>query len=105
MRVRDALQQGAPLWSGAGYFGDRPTFDTGRTFLEVYLIGFDGDLYGRQLFVEFIDLIRGDKRFASIDELVTQMKLDCDAAVTRLAAPDDAMMAFPLGRLQAEGKI
>lgn len=105
VRVRDALQQGAPLWSGAGYFGDRPTFDTGRTFLEVYLIGFDGDLYGRQLFVEFIDLIRGDKRFASIDELVTQMKLDCDAAVTRLAAPDDAMMAFPLGRLQAEGKI
>ena len=105
VRVRDALQQGAPLWSGAGYFGDRPTFDTGRTFLEVYLIGFDGDLYGRQLFVEFIDLIRGDKRFASIDELVTQMKMDCDAAVTRLAAPDDAMMAFPLGRLQAAGKI
>lgn len=105
VRVRDALTQGAEVWQGAGYFGDRPTFDTGRTFLEVYLIGFDGDLYGRQLFVEFVDLIRGDKRFASIDELVTQMKMDCDAAVKRLSAADDAVTAFPLGRLQAAGKI
>ncbi|MEI7598663.1 MAG: bifunctional riboflavin kinase/FAD synthetase [Aestuariivirga sp.] len=106
VRVRDALQPDAVMWSGAGYFGDRPTFDTGRTFLEVYLIGFDGDLYGRQMFVEFIDLIRGDKRFASIDELVTQMKADCEAVVTRLAAlkADDPMTAFPLGQMQAEGK-
>ena len=107
VRVRDALQPGADVWLGAGYFGDRPTFDTGRTFLEVYLIGFDGDLYGRQLFVEFIDLIRGDKRFASIDELVTQMRADCAAAMARLAGvkADDPVTAFPLGRLQAEGRI
>ncbi len=107
VRVRDAHDKGAEVWAGAGYFGDRPTFDTGRTFLEVYLIGFEGDLYGRQLFVEFIDLIRGDKRFASIDELVSQMKADCDAAVKRLAEAkaDDPMVAFPLGRLQAEGRI
>lgn len=105
VRVRDAMEENAPVWQGAGYFGDRPTFDTGRTFLEVYLIGFDGDLYGRQLFVEFIELIRGDKRFSSIDELVSQMKADCDAAVKLLARPDDAMAGFPLGRLQAEGKI
>lgn len=104
VRVRDALTPGAPAWQGAGYFGDRPTFDTGRTFLEVYLIGFAGDLYGRQLFVEFVDLIRGDKRFSSIDELVSQMKADCDAAVKRLAASDE-VSAFPLGRLQVAGKI
>ncbi len=104
VRVRDALTPGAPAWQGAGYFGDRPTFDTGRTFLEVYLIGFAGDLYGRHLFVEFVDLIRGDKRFSSIDELVSQMKADCDAAVKRLAASDE-VSAFPLGRLQVAGKI
>ena len=72
-------------------------------FLEVYLIGFDGDLYGRQLFVEFVDLIRPDKRFASIDELVSQMTLDCGAAVKRLAEPDEPVSA--LGRLQAEGNV
>ena len=107
VRVRDALQQGAEVWAGAGYFGDRPTFDTGRTFLEVYLIGFSGDLYGRQLFVEFIDLIRGDRRFASIDELVSQMKSDCDDAVKRLAAAkaDDPVAGLPLGKLQAAGRI
>ena len=107
VRVRDSALKGASAWAGAGYFGDRPTFDTGRTFLEVYLIGFDGDLYGKQLFVEFIDLIRGDKRFSSIDELVAQMTADCAQALKRLdaVAVDDPVAAMPLGRLQAAGKI
>ena len=85
----------------SGYFGDRPTFDTGRTFLEVYLIGFEGDLYGARLFVEFIDLIRPDKRFSSIDELVLQMKADCAEALARLDAvkADDPVAGFTLGRL------
>ncbi len=107
VRVRDAAVKGAITWPGAGYFGDRPTFDTGRTFLEVYLIGFDGDLYGRQMLVEFIDLIRPDRRFSGIAELVAQMKIDCADALTKLdAAKSDATLAaFPLGRLQAEGKL
>lgn len=107
VRVRDTATPGAPVWSGAGYFGDRPTFDTGRTFLEVYLIGFDGDLYGRHMLVEFIDLIRPDKRFGSIDELVTQMKADCAAVLVRLdqLKHDDPATAFPLGRLQSDGLI
>ena len=107
VRVRDVDKPGAPVWPGAGYFGDRPTFDTGRTFLEVHLIGFDGDLYGRRMLVEFIDLIRPDKRFSSVDELVTQMKADCAATLTRLEAAkaDDDVKGFPLGRLQAEGRL
>ena len=107
VRVRDAADRGAPHWPGAGYFGDRPTFDTGRTFLEVHLIGFDGDLYGRHMLVEFIDLIRPDKRFASIDELVAQMKTDCRSALKALMAAkaNDPVSAFPLGRLQAQGMI
>jgi riboflavin kinase/FMN adenylyltransferase len=107
VRVRDAAERGAPHWPGAGYFGDRPTFDTGRTFLEVHLIGFDGDLYGRQMLVEFIDLIRPDKRFFSVDELVAQMKTDCRNALKALMAAkaNDPVAAFPLGRLQAQGLI
>jgi riboflavin kinase/FMN adenylyltransferase len=107
VRVRDAALRGAIAWPGAGYFGDRPTFDTGRTFLEVYLIGFEGDLYGRRLFVEFVDLIRPDRRFGSIAELTGQMRLDCEAAMARLAAlqGDDPAAAFPLGALQAAGRI
>ncbi len=65
-------------WMGAAYFGDRPTFNTNRTFLEVYLLDQDIDLYGRTLLVSFVDVVRGDKTFKGIDDLVVQMKLDCD---------------------------
>jgi riboflavin kinase/FMN adenylyltransferase len=107
VRVRDAAEKGSVHWAGAGYFGDRPTFDTGRTFLEVYLIGFEGDLYGREVFVEFIDLVRPDKRFASIEELVRQMNADCGEAIARLAAvrAADPVTHFPLGAVQAQGLI
>jgi riboflavin kinase/FMN adenylyltransferase len=107
VKVRDAATRGGNAWAGAGYFGDRPTFDTGRTFLEVYLIGFEGDLYGRNMLVEFVDLIRPDKRFFSVEELIAQMKADCATALDRLKAleTDDPVAEFPLGRLQAEGLI
>ena len=107
VRVRDAALKGASAMPGAGYFGDRPTFDTGRTFLEVYLIGFEGDLYGREMLVEFIDLIRPDKRFASIEELVQQMQADCQSALARLddTARQDPVAGLPLGRLQAAGLV
>ena len=107
VRVRDAALRGNIHWPGAGYFGDRPTFDTGRTFLEVYLIGFDGDLYGRTMLVEFIGLIRPDRRFGSISELVTQMRQDCDAATARLQTLErhNPLTAFPLGLLQQQGML
>ena len=107
VKVRDAALKGNISWPGAGYFGDRPTFDTGRTFLEVYLIGFDGDLYGRIMLVQFIDLIRPDRRFGSIAELVDQMRTDCGNTLTRLDAlkAENPVAGFPLGKLQAEGLL
>ena len=55
----------------------RPTFDTGRGLLvEAHLIGFDGDLYGQQLRIAFLERMRGEKRFDSVDELVEQMQRD-----------------------------
>jgi riboflavin kinase / FMN adenylyltransferase len=89
---------------GAGYFGDRPTFDTTRTFLEVCLLDFDGDLYGKTLIVDFIDLIRPDKRFASVEELKTQMALDCEAARIRLATKTP-YTDYPLARAQSSGLL
>ena len=43
---------------GAAYLGTRPTFDDGMPVLEVFLFDFDGDLYGREIEVEFVDFIR-----------------------------------------------
>jgi riboflavin kinase/FMN adenylyltransferase len=61
--------------------GVRPTFDTGRGLLvEAYLLDFEGDLYGQTLRIAFLERMRGEKRFESVDDLVAQMRLDVDRA-------------------------
>jgi riboflavin kinase / FMN adenylyltransferase len=61
--------------------GVRPTFETGRGLLvEAHLLDFDGDLYGQTLRIAFLDRLRGEKRFDSVDELVAQMKRDVEDA-------------------------
>jgi riboflavin kinase / FMN adenylyltransferase len=61
--------------------GVRPTFETGRGLLvEAHLIGFDGDIYGETLRIAFLDRLRGEKRFETVDELVAQMNRDVDEA-------------------------
>ena len=64
-------------WPAAVSIGVRPTFVTGRGVLvEAYLIGFDGDLYGRELRLAFLTRLRGEKRFDSVEALVEQMDED-----------------------------
>lgn len=65
----------------AAYLGTRPTFDDGMPILEVFLFDFDGDIYGRDMEVEFVDFIRGDRKFHSVGDLVAQM--DKDVAAVR----------------------
>ena len=103
--VRDAAAPaGETGWMGAAYFGDRPTFNTNRTFLEVFLLDQDIDLYGRTLMVSFVDLVRGDKTFKGVDELVVQMKTDCED-VRRILAERVVDKASPLALLQAQGRL
>ena len=107
VRVRDGEVKNSKAWAGAGYFGNRPTFETAQTFLEVHLFDMNEDLYGRTLLVEFIDLIRPDQKFNSVEELVRQMKQDCAQAKARLQslALDNPCVAYPLGRAQEDGAI
>jgi len=66
--------------------GVRPTFQTGRGLLvEAYLLDFDADIYGQELRLEFLERLRGEKRFDSVDALVEQMHHDVDEA-RRIAA-------------------
>jgi riboflavin kinase/FMN adenylyltransferase len=59
--------------------GVRPTFTTGRGLLvEAYLLDFDADIYGRPLRLEFLDRLRGERRFDSVDALIDQMTRDVD---------------------------
>jgi riboflavin kinase / FMN adenylyltransferase len=76
------------VYGGAAYLGTRPTFDDGAPMLEVFLFAFDGDLYGREIAVEFIGHVRADAKFASIEALKEQIARDCARAQEILdAAP------------------
>ncbi|MEA2348043.1 MAG: riboflavin kinase / adenylyltransferase [Thermoleophilaceae bacterium] len=66
--------------------GVRPTFDTGRGLLvEAHLLDFDGDLYGQTLRVAFMERLRGERRFESVELLVAQMGRDVEE-VRRICA-------------------
>jgi riboflavin kinase / FMN adenylyltransferase len=73
-------------WPAATNVGVRPTFVTGRGLLvEAFLLGFDGDLYGRELRLVFLSRLRGELRFDSVEELVEQMERDVEET-RRIAA-------------------
>ncbi|CAN5796274.1 bifunctional riboflavin kinase/FAD synthetase [soil metagenome] len=64
--------------------GVRPTFgEGGRRLLEVHVFDVSADLYGAVLDVDFVRRLRGEERFAQVDDLVAQM--DVDAAEAREA--------------------
>ena len=77
---------GGERHDGAAYLGTRPTYDDGMPVLEVFLFGFDGDLYGREIEVEFVDFVRADRKFATSEALIAQMQADCARAAEILAA-------------------
>jgi riboflavin kinase/FMN adenylyltransferase len=57
--------------------GVRPTFKTGRGLLvEAFLLDFDRDIYGRELRLDFLERLRGERRFDSVQALVEQMGRD-----------------------------
>ena len=71
-------------------FGRRPTFDNGAPLLEVFVFDFQGDLYGQKLDVAFIDFIRAEAKFDSVEALIAQMNDDFIRAKAALAAAPDA---------------
>ena len=82
---RAAVQDGPDgawgWWDAATNIGVRPTFVTGRGVLvEAHLTDFEGDLYGRDLRLVFLERLRGELRFDSADALVEQMHADVVAA-------------------------
>jgi riboflavin kinase/FMN adenylyltransferase len=68
--------------------GHRPTFYTDQAYLllEAYLLDFSGDLYGQAAAVGFVDRIRAEERFDSVEALVEAMNRDVEAA-RRLLEP------------------
>jgi riboflavin kinase/FMN adenylyltransferase len=74
--VYACLADGRPA---AVSIGVRPTFKTGRgELIEAYVLDFAGDLYGTELRLEFLERLRGERRFDTPDALIEQMHRDVE---------------------------
>jgi riboflavin kinase / FMN adenylyltransferase len=56
--------------------GIRPTFGEGEKTVETHLLNYQGDLYGKEISVEFVQKLRDEQRFPSSEELKTQIEKD-----------------------------
>ncbi len=76
-----------PTWwnGGAANIGVKPTFGGKEVTIEAHLFDFEGDLYGKNLRVEFLERLRAEMRFASVPELSAQIARDIEAARTSIA--------------------
>jgi riboflavin kinase / FMN adenylyltransferase len=73
---------------GVASLGTRPTVNGRETLLEAHVFDFDGDLYGREIEVEFVAKLRDEERFPDLDALVQQMNRDAQQARSILAESD-----------------
>jgi riboflavin kinase / FMN adenylyltransferase len=76
VRVHDGHQ----AWPGAGNIGPNPTFGEQARKVEVHLIGFQGDLLGRILAIDFVERLRDTRKFSGVAELVEQLRVDVEQA-------------------------
>ena len=83
------IAHGGRRYDGVANFGRRPMFDSGVVLLEVFLFDFAGDLYGQNIDVAFVDWIREEKMFGSVDELVRAMQEDARRARDALKRAGD----------------
>lgn len=70
----------ADSYEGVAHIGPRPTIPGAPPAIEVHLLGFSGNLYGRMLTIEFFERIRGIEKFESMTALADAMHADAAEA-------------------------
>ena len=72
-------------YKGMLNIGHRPTINNGNDLsIEVHILDFQGDIYHQKIRIEFIDFLRPEMKFNSIDELISQMQKDKESATQSL---------------------
>ena len=66
-------------YEGITNIGIRPTFKTDYIISETYIIGFSGDLYGKDITTAPTRFVRGEVKFSSIEELKRQIEADINS--------------------------
>lgn len=70
------VRLGREYFNGAANIGVRPQFGGGPRLVEVYILDFDRDIYGQELEVQFVERLRDEMKFESVEALVRQMGQD-----------------------------
>lgn len=73
---------GGQSWKAVTNIGVRPTFDNDEAVpvIEAHLLGFDGDIYGKEMRLSFVARLRDERRFANPEALIARVKLDIERA-------------------------
>jgi riboflavin kinase/FMN adenylyltransferase len=85
----DGVYATVAIWNrrrcdSVSYIGTRPTFGAGERLLEVHLLDEARDLYGQEMTVEFVGLVRPDMQFSGAEALGRQIARDVESARTML---------------------
>lgn len=72
IKVRHNLQE----YNGVVNLGRRPTFDNGKSTIEVHLLDFSGRLYGQKIRIYFVERLRGEQKFSCTEDLVAAIAAD-----------------------------
>jgi len=85
----DGVYSGAVVVEGARYVagisvGNPPTFPEARDYLEAHLVDFDGDLYGKQVAIEFVTRLRDQRAFESAQKLAEAIRQDIGNVVATM---------------------
>ena len=81
MAYIDNMPAGSPAMVNIGY---RPTFNREGLAIEAHIIGEEGDLYNRNVRLEFIDRLRDERKFGSVGELTEQLRKDREETLARV---------------------
>lgn len=87
-----AAYTGGVRWPAAINVGPNPTFGEQALKMEIHLIGYNGQLYGEPLEVDFISRLRDIQPFANVQELQAQLQRDILAAQTIAANTQDGKL-------------
>jgi riboflavin kinase/FMN adenylyltransferase len=69
------------MYQGITNIGYRPTFEQqDKPNMETHILGFDGNIYGERLVLNFIEKIRDEQKFAGVEEFLAQIERDKDTA-------------------------
>lgn len=73
-------REGGDKVMGVNNIGSNPTFEGGGLNVETHLLDFEGDLYGEEIILHFVEHLRPEKRFSGPEELAAQIGRDVEQA-------------------------